>query len=87
MFETREWTKYFTEVRISTLKKKPKAKKCGKHRTVCLITHTSKILARVFQRRNEMKIEDVLGGDQLGFRRGKRTRLAENNIRTNFGNR
>ena len=34
-----------------------------------------------------MKIEDVLGGDQFGFRRGKRIRLAENNIRTTFGSR
>jgi hypothetical protein len=41
----------------------------------------------VLQRRNEMKIEDVLGENQLGFRTGKRTRLAENNIRTTFGSR
>jgi hypothetical protein len=45
---------------------------------------TSKTFARVLQRRNEMKIEDVFGGDQFGFRREKRTRLAENNIRTTF---
>jgi hypothetical protein len=41
----------------------------------------------VLQRRNEMKIEDVVGEDQFGFRRGKRTRLSENNIRTTFGSR
>jgi len=82
MYETREWIKYFTEVRINTLKKKPKAKKkkCNKPRTICLIALTSKTLASVLQRRNKIKIEDVLGEDQFGIRRGKRARVAENNI-------
>ena len=87
MYETRQWTKYFTEVRISTLIKKPKAKKCSKHRTICFIAHTSKTLARVLQKRNEMQIEDLLGKDKFGFRKGKRTRLAENNIRRTFRSR
>jgi hypothetical protein len=50
------------------LKKKPQATKCSKHRTIGLIAHRAKILGR----RIERKIEDVLGEDQFGFRRGKK---------------
>ena len=42
------------------------------------------IVAKTLRRRIEKKIEDVLGEDQFGFRRGKGTRDAENNIRTNL---
>jgi hypothetical protein len=64
--------KDFTEVMIIALKKKPQATKCSDHCTINLIAHTAKIL----RRRIERKIEDVLGEDQFGFRRGKRTRNA-----------
>jgi len=53
------------------LKKKPEAKKCSEYCTVSLIAHTAKIVAKVLRRKIERKIEDVLGEDQFGFRRGK----------------
>jgi len=40
------------------------------------IAHTAKIVAKILRRRIESKIEDVLGEDQCGFRRGKGTRDA-----------
>ena len=58
------------------LKKKPQAAKCSDHRTISLIAHTAKIVAKILRRRTEKKIEDVLGEDQFGFRRGKGTRDA-----------
>jgi len=70
--ETGEWPKDFTEVTMIALKRKPQATKCSDHRTVSLIAHTAKIL----RRRLEKKVEDVLGEDQFGFRRGKGTRSA-----------
>ena len=69
------------------LKKKPQATKCSDHCTISLITHTAKTVAEILRRRIERKIEDVLREDQFGFRRGKGTWDAENNIRTNFGDR
>ena len=36
----------------------------------------AKIIAKILRRRIERKIEDVLGEDQFGFRRGKGTRDA-----------
>jgi len=61
---------------MNALKKKPQATKCSDHRTVSLIAHTAEIVAKILRRRIEKKIEDVLGEDQFGFRRGKGTRDA-----------
>ena len=71
IYETGEWPKDFMEVTMIALKKKPQATKCSNHHTISLIAHTAKILAKVLRRRFEKKIEDVLGEDQFGFRRGK----------------
>jgi len=76
IYETGEWPKDFTEVTMIVLKKKPQATKCSDHRTVRLIAHTAKIVAKKLRSRIEKKIEDVLGEDQFGFRRGKETRNA-----------
>jgi len=74
--ETGEWPKDFTEVTIIALKKKTQASKCSEHRTISLIAHTAKIIAKILRRRIERKIENVLGEDPFGFRRGKGTRDA-----------
>ena len=55
------------------LKKNTQVTKCSDHRTISLIAHTAKIIAKIL-RRIERKIEAVLGEDQFGFRRGKETR-------------
>ena len=46
IYETVEWPKDFTEVTIISLKKKPQATKRSDHRTIGLITHTAKIVAK-----------------------------------------
>jgi hypothetical protein len=51
------------------------------HRTISLIAHTTKIIAKILRRRIERKIEDVLGEDQFGFKRGKATRDAMGMLR------
>jgi len=50
--------------------------KCSDHRTISLIAHTEKIVAKIVRRRIERKIEDVFEEDQFRFRRGKRNRNA-----------
>jgi hypothetical protein len=55
------------------LKKNPQATKCRDRRTISLIAHTAKIIAKMLTRRMEGKIEDVLGEDQFGFGKGKGT--------------
>jgi len=68
IYETGEWPKNFTEVKIFALNKKTQATKCSDHRTISLIAHTPKVIAKILRRKFERKIEDVLG-DQFGFRR------------------
>ena len=63
------------------LKKKSQATNCSDHSTNILIAHTAKIVAKILRRRTEKKIEDVLGEDQFGFRRGKGTRDATGMLR------
>jgi len=76
LYETGEWPKDFTEVTMIALKKKTQATKCGDHRTISIIAHTAKIIAKILRRRIERKIEALLGEDQFGLRRGKGTRDA-----------
>jgi len=76
IYETGVWPKDFTEVTMITLKKELQATKCSDHRTISLIAHTAKIVAKILRRRIEKNIEDVLGEGQFGFRRGKGTRDA-----------
>ncbi|PNF14808.1 hypothetical protein B7P43_G07012 [Cryptotermes secundus] len=49
--ETGEWPKDFTEVTMIVLKKKAKATRCSDHRTISLIAHTAKIIAKILKRR------------------------------------
>jgi hypothetical protein len=81
IYVTGEWPRYFTEAITITLKKKPKATKCSDHRTISIIAHTAKIVARILRRRIERKAENALGEDQFGFRREKRTRYAIGKLR------
>ena len=76
IYGTGQWPKDFTDVTMIALKRKSQAKKCSENRTIRLIAHTTKTVAKMFRRRIERKIEDVLGEDQFGFRRGKGTRDA-----------
>jgi hypothetical protein len=61
-------------VTMIALKKKPQATKCSDHRTISLIAHTAKIVVNILRRRIEKKIDDLLGVDHFGLRRGKGTR-------------
>jgi hypothetical protein len=76
IYNTGDWPQDFTEVPMITLKKKTKATKCSNYRTISLIAHTAKIIAKILRGRIEKKIEGVLGEEQFGFGRGKGTRDA-----------
>ena len=56
VYETGEWPKDFTEVTMIALKKKPQATKCSDRRTISLIAHTAKIVAKILRRRIEKKL-------------------------------
>jgi hypothetical protein len=70
VYEAGEWPKDFSEVTIMALKRMLKATKCSDHHTLSIIAHTTKIVAKILRRMIEMKVEDVLGEVQFGFRSG-----------------
>jgi hypothetical protein len=76
IYVTGELPRYFSEVTIIALNKKPKATKCSEHRTNSNIAQAAKRVARIRRRRIKRKTEDALGEDPFGFRRGKGTRDA-----------
>ena len=55
-----DWPKDFLDVTMIELPKKNQAKKCIDHRTISLISHTGKIVARILSKRLERKIEEVI---------------------------
>ena len=65
IYETGEWSKDFTEVTMFALKKQTQATNCSYHRTISLITHTAKIVAKILRSRIEKRIEVVLGEDHF----------------------
>ena len=77
IYETGEWPKDFIEVTIA-LKKKTKTTKCSDHRTISLISHTAKIIAKILRRRIERKLRmylekislDLEEEKELGMRLG-----------------
>ena len=53
--------------------KKANSRKCSDHWTISLISHASKVLLKIFQKRISPRIEEVLSESQAGFRRGRST--------------
>ena len=56
------------------LPKKGDLKECANWRTIALISHASKVLLKVIQRRLEKFMDEQLPPNQAGFRRGRGTR-------------
>ena len=46
IYKNGDWPKDFTDVTMIDLKKKTQAIKCSDHRTISLIAHTAKIIAK-----------------------------------------
>ena len=54
--------------------KKGNARECSNYRTIVLISHTSKVMLKIFQARLQWYMSQELPDIQAGFRKGKGTR-------------
>ena len=72
-----DWKK---SIYVSIYKKGDK-KECENYRTIALISHASKILLRVLQKRLDAFLIPELPIEQAGFRRGRGTRDHISNLR------
>ena len=61
--------------------KKGNAKECSNHRTIALISHTSKVMLKIFQARLQQYVYRELPDIQADFRKGRGTRDQIANIR------
>ena len=76
IYEEGVWPKDFAKTVLIPLPKKLNASDCGDYRTISLITHASKILLKVLNKRLEGKAGDYISKTQFGFKRGCGTRDA-----------
>ena len=53
--------------------KKGNAKECSNYRTIALISHTSKVMLKIFQARLQQYVNRELPEVQAGFRKGRGT--------------
>ena len=60
--------------------KKGNAKKCSNYHTIALISHTSKVMFKIFQARLQQYMNLELPDVSAGFRKGRGTRAQTANI-------
>ena len=63
----------WTQSLIITLPKKGNLQLCQNYRTVSLISHSSKVMLKVILNRRKPQAEEIIAGEQAGFRAGRST--------------
>ena len=81
IWKRKEWPTDWKKSVYVPIYKKGDKKECGNYRTIALISHASKLLLRVIQRRLEVFLIPELPIEQAGFRRGRGTRNHIANLR------
>jgi len=76
IYETGIWPEDFVKTIIIPIPKKIGTIKCSEFRTISLLSHASKILLRILNRRLKRIMEEDSGDEQFGFRSGRGTRDA-----------
>ena len=81
IFKRKEWPTDWKKSVYVPIYKKGDKQECGNYRTIALISHASKVLLRIIQRRLEVFLIPELPIEQAGFRRGRETRDNIANLR------
>ena len=71
--ETGEWPTPWTKSMIITLPKNGNIQICNNYRTICLISHPSKVMLKVLLNRLKPQAEEIIAEEQAGFRTGRST--------------
>ena len=70
-WKTQKWPQDWKRSVFITIPKKGNAKECSNYRTVALISHTSKIMLKIFQARLQQYMNCELPDVQAEFRKGR----------------
>ena len=74
IWKSLEWPVDWKRSVYVPLPKKGDTRECANNRTVALISHTSKVLLKIIQKRLEVYLNPEIAQAQEGFRRGRGTR-------------
>ena len=69
----KKWPSQWTESVLIAIPKKTNSRKCSDYRTISLISHASKVMLTIIQKRVSLRIEEVLSESQAVFRKGRST--------------
>ena len=73
VWRTGEWPTSWTQSLIITLPEKGNLRLCQKYRTITFISHSSKVTLKVILNRLKPQAEEIIAGEQAGFRAGRST--------------
>ena len=74
IWKTQQWPQDWKRSVFIPIPKKGNAKECSNYCTIALISHTSKIMLKIFQARLQQYANRELPDVQAGFRKGSGTR-------------
>ena len=74
IWKTQQWPQDWKRSVFIPIPKKGNATECSNNRTIELISHTSKVMLKIFQARLQQYVKRELPDVQAGFRKGKETR-------------
>ena len=75
IWKTEEWPQDWKRSVFIPIPKKGNAKECLNDLTTALISHTSKVMLKIFQSRHQLSVNHELPDVQAGFRKGRGTKL------------
>ena len=81
IWRSQEWPVDWKRSVYVPLPKKGDIRECANNRTIALISHASRILLKIIQKRMGVYLESEVAQEQAGFRRGRGTRDHIANIR------
>jgi hypothetical protein len=76
IYDSGVWPEDFLKSTLIPIPKKAGTTKCEEHRTIAIISHAAKILLRILNARVYGKVDQQIGEEQFGFRKGRGTRDA-----------
>ena len=74
IWKTQQWPQDWKRSVFIPIPKKGNAKECSNYCTIALISHTSKVMLKIFQARLQQHMNHELPDVQPGFRKGRGTR-------------
>ena len=74
IWKTQQWRQDWKRSVFIPIPKKGNAKECSNYHTIALISHTNKVMFKIFQAKLQQYMNRELSDVQAGFRKGRRTR-------------